>query len=117
MKKMKKSMIDYISVLTEEDYDTLEDIIANKYKKFVTLYWILREFSSYIAMLQYKKSSPETMNIQIRFAGTDVLKLIKLLESEVSKYDNVLMDKYDGGIVNLLIEKDEAMPEMEILEN
>ena len=57
------------------------------------------------------------MNIQIRFAGTDILKLIKLLESEVSKYDNVLMDKYDGGIVNLLIEKDEAMPEMEILEN
>lgn len=114
---MKKSMIDYISVLTEDDYDTLEDIIANKYKKFVTLYWILREFSSYIAMLQYKKSSPETMNIQIRFAGTDVIKLIRLLESEVSKFDNVFMDKFDGGLVNLMIEKDEVMPEMEVQEN
>lgn len=109
---MKKSMMNYISVLTEEDYDTLEDIIANKYKKFVTLYWILREFSSYIAMLQYKKSSPDTMSIQIRFAGTDVLKLIKLLETEVSKYENVFLDNYDNGYVHLLIEQDESLPEM-----
>lgn len=109
---MKKSMIDYISVLTEKDYDTLEDIISNKYKKFITLYWILRDFSSYIAMLQYKKSSPDTMSIVIRFAGPDVLKLIKLLESEVSKYENVYIDNLDNGYIRIVIEEDEYMPDL-----
>lgn len=108
---MKKSMLDYISVLTEEDYDVLEEIISNKYKKFVTLYWILREFSNYIAMLQYKKSSHDSLMIQIRFAGTNIDGLIKLLKIEASKYQNVVVST-DNRLINLSITKDESLPDM-----
>ena len=110
---MKKSMINYISVITEEDYDILEDIISNKYKKFVTLYWILREFSSYIAMLQYKKSSPDTLNILIRFAGKDVNKIINGLSHNISNQGNVFINRFDDGLIQLIVEADESMPEIE----
>lgn len=52
---MKKSMTNYLYALSEDDMDVLYEIIAMKYRKFIRLYWLLKDFSDNIIKLKYKE--------------------------------------------------------------
>lgn len=74
---MHKDMVTYISVMSNDDLSTLEHIIDRKYRKFTKLYWLLKDFSDYIASLQYKES------------GDDILKIEALMSKNINIEDVV----------------------------
>ena len=63
---MKKSMTDYLYALSENSYDDLYDIMSKKYRKFIRIYWLLKDYSDNIIMLKYKeKSESDKLKISV----------------------------------------------------
>lgn len=62
---MKKSMTDYVSALSGSNMEVFEDIIANKYRKFVKFFKIMKDYSEYITKLNYEFSDKNTLSIEI----------------------------------------------------
>ena len=81
---MKKDMITCIRTLSEDEFDTLEDIICNKYKKFCNLYWMIREYSDNISRIKYdKKSSKDLLKIELEIIGMDITYVLNELSEKV----------------------------------
>ena len=69
---MKKSITDYLYALSEDSYENLYEIINNKYRKFIRIYWLLKDYSDYITFLKYKeKSEKDKLQISVTFSGID----------------------------------------------
>ena len=79
-------MVEYISVLSENKIDLLEEIIKHKYKKFTELYWMLKDYSNYISSLKYKSTKKEILKIEVKFSGIDVEKDYSGSSSSSSTY-------------------------------
>ena len=41
----------YITELSDNDFEVLEEIFIEKYNKFIHLYWLLKEYSENISLL------------------------------------------------------------------
>ena len=66
---MKKSMTDYLYALSENDEEVLYEIIGTKYRKFIRVYWLLKEFSDNITFLKYKeKTEKNKLKISVSFS-------------------------------------------------
>ena len=52
----------YITELSDNDFEVLEEIFIEKYNKFIHLYWLLKEYSENISQLQYNSSSKDELN-------------------------------------------------------
>ena len=86
---MKKSMTNYLYALSEDDMDVLYEIIAMKYRKFIRLYWLLKDFSDNIIKLKYKeKTELNVLKIVVVFSNIDVDKICKKLNSNLDDSDN-----------------------------
>ena len=69
---MKKSITDYLYALSENSYDDLYDIMSKKYRKFIRIYWLLKDYSDNIIMLKYKeKSESDKLKISVTFSGVN----------------------------------------------
>ena len=88
---MKKTMVEYISVLSENKMDLLEEIINHKYKKFTELYWMLKEYSNYISSLKYKSTKKEILKIEVKFSGIDVEKILSDLNNSILEGSSALI--------------------------
>ena len=88
---MKKTMVEYISVLSENKMDLLEEIINHKYKKFTELYWMLKEYSNYISSLKYKSTKKEILKIEVKFSGIDVEKILTDLNNSIPEGSSALI--------------------------
>ena len=44
MKRMKQNMPEYITVLSNNNYDVFEEIFLDKYEKFIELFWLIKNF-------------------------------------------------------------------------
>jgi len=103
---MKKSMTEYISVLSDNDYSVLEDIIGNKYRKFVASYWMLKEYSDYIYSLKYKESKYEVLKIEVGIANIKTEKVInKLRKSVPDKFSVLIYDKKEKIYIEITREE------------
>lgn len=101
---MKKSMSDYLCALSENNYDILYDIMSVKYRKFIRIYWLLKDYSDIITGLSYKEKS-----------NKDVLKISVSVNPDVDIADlasnlrlSVLSDE-DDDIKIVIDECDESM--------
>ena len=103
---MNKSMTDYISSLSENDYEILEEIFEDKYRKFVSLYWLICDYSEYITSLEYKKTKKETLKINITMSSK-VDKLVKKINSNIPTDGQLNMD-VDGNTIIIEITKEES---------
>ena len=63
---MHNSMPAYITELSDNDFEVLEEIFVDKYNKFIHLYWLLKEYSENISELQYNSSSKDELNISVK---------------------------------------------------
>lgn len=105
---MKKSMTNYLYALSEDDMDVLYEIIAMKYRKFIRLYWLLKDFSDNIIKLKYKeKTDLNVLKIVVVFSNIDVDKICKKLTSNLDDSDNITIESTKNEI-NIKILKDEA---------
>lgn len=105
---MKKSMTNYLYALSEDDMDVLYEIIAMKYRKFIRLYWLLKDFSDNIIKLKYKeKTELNVLKIVVVFSNIDVDKICKKLTSSLDDSDNITIESTKNEI-NIKILKDEA---------
>ena len=104
---MKKSMTNYLYALSEDDMDVLYEIIAMKYRKFIRLYWLLKDFSDNIIKLKYKeKTELNVLKIVVVFSNIDVDKICKKLTSNLDDSDNITIESTKNEI-NIKILKDE----------
>ena len=87
---MKKSMTDYLYALSENSYDILYEIISEKYRKFIRIYWLLKEFSDNIIMLKYKeKTEKEKLKISVSFSGINANDVADKLRSCITDSDEI----------------------------
>jgi len=106
---MKKSMTNYLYALSEDDMDVLYEIIAMKYRKFIRLYWLLKDFSDNIIKLKYKeKTELNVLKIVVVFSNIDVDKICKKLNSNLDDSDNITIESTKNEI-NIKILKDETV--------
>lgn len=84
---MKPSLTDYLYVLAEDDFDKLHEIFSYKYRKFITAYWLLKDFSDYIVGLKYKdKVSKNTLILTITVAGMKSSVLYDALQQRLESF-------------------------------
>ena len=101
-------MTNYLYALSEDDMDVLYEIIAMKYRKFIRLYWLLKDFSDNIIKLKYKeKTDLNVLKIVVVFSNIDVDKICKKLTSNLDDSDNITIESTKNEI-NIKILKDEA---------
>lgn len=105
---MKKSMTEYISSLTNDNYERLEELISKKYRKFIKLYWLISDYSNYISILQYKNTKHDTLKIKLRLSMIDINKVISDLLKQTSNDDSITIKLLDDGLINIEIKKDES---------
>lgn len=77
---MQHTLPAYVMVLSNNNFETLEEIIMNKYRKFLTLYDLLENYSSDIDTLKYTITKKNKLKIQL---------LVKDINSISMLYDNI----------------------------
>lgn len=64
---MKKSLTEYLSVLTNADVDIFEEILSKKYRKFIKFFTLVKDYTEYISKLEYELSDSDTLCVKIVF--------------------------------------------------
>ncbi len=92
-------MTDYLYALSENDYDDLYDIMSKKYRKFIRIYWLLKDYTENIIMLQYKeKSEKDKLKITASFSGIDVNDVAENLKLRITDSDEIDIHVHDKKI-------------------
>lgn len=107
---MKKSITNYLYALSEDDMDILYEIIAMKYRKFIQLYWLLKDFSNNIIKLKYKeKTEKNILKIVVGFSDINVNNVVDRLQNEINKSSDrdIAVELSDSEII-IVISKDEV---------
>lgn len=105
---MKKSMPEYIATLSDNDFEILEEIFEDKYKKFLDVYWLIRDYSDYITTLKYKKTKKDILKIEFTITKLSVNKVMEGINSNIKSGSNILVTN-DGKTIKIEITKDESV--------
>lgn len=107
---MKKSITNYLYALSEDDMDILYEIIAMKYRKFIQLYWLLKDFSNNIIKLKYKeKTEKNILKIVVGFSDINVNNVVDRLQNEINKSDRDITVELSDNEIIIIISKDEVV--------
>lgn len=88
---MKKTMSNYLSTLSDNNFSVLEEIVVYKYKKFIDLYWLLKSYSDYISLLNYNDAPNDTLKIEVSMIGVDIEKVMKKLQKKIQDKESILI--------------------------
>lgn len=91
---MKTSLVEYITILANNDYDCLCDIVENKYRKFILLYWLLRKYSEDIKDLSYIETEGQYLDIDL-----------KVTKGKLTTIVNALMEENDNETISITASK------------
>ena len=105
-------MVEYASALSDNKFDILKELIQKKYKKFVYLYWLLKDFSDNIAQLKYKNSSHELLKIEVKISGLNIDDVMNTLMDQVEEEESVLIWN-EKNRIHIEITKDETASDKE----
>lgn len=108
MNNVKQNLADYMTSLSDNNYDILEEIFLNKYRKFITLYWLLSKYSEYIDSLKYCETDKDILKIEC-ILNKKENKVFSKLQSE-SDGENTVITK-DGNNIFITISTEEYDPE------
>ena len=87
---MKKSISDYLYALSENSYDILYDIMSSKYRKFIRIYWLLKDYSDNIIALKYKeKTDKDRLKICVSLSGLDAEEVANKLRACIDNSDEI----------------------------
>ena len=107
---MKKCMTNYLYALSEDDADVLFEIISFKYRKFIDLYWLLKDYSDNITSLRYKdKTEKNILQIAVTFSGIESKAVARILKSSPARTENVSIDVVDKNSMMIELRKEETV--------
>lgn len=87
-------MTDYLYALSENSYDILYDIMSSKYRKFIRVYWLLKDYSDNITALKCKeKTDKDKLKIRVSLSGLDA--------EEVANKIRLCLDNSDEIDINV----------------
>lgn len=90
---MKESITNYLCTLSGCDYDILYEIVKNKYKKFIQLYWLLKDYSDEIDSIHYGEQKNENaLEILAVFKSKNLKTVKKEILSSIKNDDNVSIE-------------------------
>lgn len=106
---MKKSIPEYIRVLSDNDFSILEEIFLDKYEKFLELYWLIRNYSENIVSLKYETvEEKDELKIKMKLANVKIDKVMKKIQKEIPDDSNILVWN-DDKIIHIKIKKTETV--------
>lgn len=68
---MKDNVGDYLDAIIESKFDRLEALMLYKYHQFLSLYWMLRSYSSDIKGIKYIESENNELTVTIDAGSND----------------------------------------------
>ena len=93
-------MTDYLYALSEDSYEILYEIMSLKYRKFIRVYWLLKDFSDNIVVLKYEENSDnDILKISVTFFGIDASKVANKLRALIDDSDEIYIDIHKDNIV------------------
>lgn len=104
---MKEDLIEYICALSDNKPEVLEQIIDNKYRKFMKFFKLVRRYSDDIVKLKYNESTDEdVLDVTITMSGNvkkdlreDIVDELETLgfivSSSISKRKLMIIISYD----------------------
>lgn len=99
-------MSDYLCALSENSYEILYEIMSLKYRKFIRVYWLLKDYSESIVALKYKeKSEKDKLKLSVSFSNTDIHEIANKLNSCIFS-DEIYID-VDENKIDITIHKNE----------
>ena len=105
-RKMKKSLVDYVKLLCKNNYKILEDILVNKFRKFISLYWLLEKYDEKIKDLQYNESEEDVLLINIKVTKKSLGDILEDLEKRAMD-DNITYYQDDKDICIRIVRHEE----------
>lgn len=77
---MKKSQVDYMKLLSKGRFPILEEIFVNKFRKFISLYWMLEKYDDKIKDMIYNESEEDILMIHIKASKKSISDILSDLE-------------------------------------
>ena len=107
---MQKSIRQYLYALTGSDYNLLFDLLSYRYKKFIEIYWLLKEYSENITDIYYDNNEEKnTLVISASFSdiqASEVASYIK--KNAINKKEIKLKSDKEELLIKINKEKEEA---------
>lgn len=100
---MKQNMPEYISVLSDNNYDIFEEIFIDKYKNFIEMYWLIRNFSENTKSLKYKTTKKNILKIELIVENIDVNKVLSSIKKEIKDKNNINVELKDSDKIKIEI--------------
>lgn len=107
---MKKSMPEYISALSDNNYEILEEIMEKKFHKFRQLYWLIKDYSDYTSSLSYKVTKHDVLKVDMTLEKLKVEKVMEKLSDSIPDGANILIWN-DKKVIHIEISKNEEISE------
>lgn len=105
---MKRNMPSYITALSDNNFDILEDIIINKYQKFIQLYCLISAYSDWITSLSYKETKHDVLKVDITIAKLKLDDVLSEINENILDNSNILVWK-EKKVIHIEITKDESV--------
>lgn len=100
---MKATLPDYAMVLSENAYDILEEIFENKYRQFIRLFWLIKDYSDHISSLSYKTTSKKnTLKIELTVEKIKPEDVMDGIQSLITPNDDILLTN-KGKLIRISI--------------
>lgn len=107
---MKQSIPEYISALSDNDFEVLEEIFCEKYSQMIELYWLIRGYSNITTSLTYDKNSSESLKIEMTLIDGKPKDIVNEITSNIED-DSKASVWNVGKVIHIEIMKDESETE------
>ena len=101
-------MTEYMNVLSENNFDILEEIIRDKYRKFTSLYWMLKEYSDFITSMKYKSSKHEVLKIELKLSGIKTEDVLLRLQDSIPAGEEQILIWNEKKVIHIEITREES---------
>lgn len=101
---MKKSMPEYLSALSDNNFEVLEEIIDEKFNEFRQLYWLISDYSDYITSLSYKERKNDSLKVDLTLTKLKIDKVMQQLSEAVQDDARVLI-RNEKKVIHIEIRK------------
>ena len=86
---MKQNMPEYITVLSDNNYDVFEEIFLDKYEKFIELFWLIKNFSDNTKTLKYKTTKKNILKIELVVENITAKEVLSSIKKKIKGRDNI----------------------------
>lgn len=99
---MKANLPDFISTLSENQFEILDELITDKYAECIEMYWMIRNYADYITELTYnQKKHSVSLNLTVKLKGIKSKTFLETIGDKVP--DHCICKFTDEGKNNISV--------------